>query len=139
MATAKTLVGWLALLFHALFCLLLVALALFAFVTNPQSLHLEMFSWKGATLAYIILGGGLFGLLSITLALADRLRFPFLLWTLLTAIVLTKSLIFSSYRLPPGDWQRAVYLVLTTWFAVLGAVFILGAQPSRGPRKYRVK
>ncbi len=139
MAALKTLVGWLALLFHLLFCLSAVALAAFAMASGTQSLRLGMLPWTGVTLAHILLFGGLFGLLSVVLAALGKLRFLFLFWTLAVASVLLNNLLFSSYRFPPGEWRSAVYLVLAAWLAVLGAIFLMFAKPARGPRKYLVK
>ncbi len=139
MAALKTLVSWLAVLFHALFSLLLVVLGTLAMIIGPHALHLEMLPWVGTKLAYILLFGGLFGLLSVTLAILHRLRFLFFLWALTVAALLSKNLIFSSYRFPPGDWRQGLYLVLAAWFALVGAVFLLRPKPARGPRKYLVK
>jgi hypothetical protein len=139
LAAVKTLVGWLALLFHVVFSLLLVALGALALATGPQALHLDMLPWSGAALAYILLLGGLFGLLSVVLAILDKLRFLFLIWSLTVAVSLFKSLIFSGYRFPPGQFRSAVYLISATWFAVLGACMLMLAKPAPGPRKYRVK
>jgi hypothetical protein len=135
----KTLLAWLARLFHILLCLALAALGTFGLATGPDRLHLEMFSWTGATLAYIALFGGLFGLLTAILAARNQVRFLFFLWSLAIAAWLTKSLIFSAYRFVPGGWKPAAYLVAAAWVAVIGAFFQMRAKPSPGPRKYRIK
>jgi len=139
LAALKTLVGWLSLLFHSLFCLLLIVLGAFALASGPRFIHLEMLPWTGRTLVHILIFGGLFGLLSLTLAAFGKLRFLFLIWTAAVALLLTKTLIFSGYRFPPGEWRRGIYLVAAAWFTTLGAFFLLGAKPAPGPRKYRVK
>jgi hypothetical protein len=139
LAALKTLVGWLALLIHLLFCPLLVILGAFALASGPHLLHLEMLPWTGTKLASILLGSGLFGILSVVLAALGRLRFLFLLWSLTVAILLSKTLIFSGYRFPPGQWRSAIYLIGASWFSVLGAALLLSTQPGPGPRKYRVK
>ncbi|MGA7241521.1 MAG: hypothetical protein WBY44_37915 [Bryobacteraceae bacterium] len=139
MAALKTLIGWLALLFHLLFCLSAVALAVFAMASAPQSLRLGMLPWTGVALARILLFSGLFGLFSVVLAVLGKLRFLFLFWTLAVAGVLLNNLLFSSYRFPPGEWRPAVYLVLAAWLAVLGAIFLMFGKPAPGPRRYLVK
>jgi hypothetical protein len=139
LAALKTLVGWLALLFHLLFCLSAVGLGAFAIAWGPESLRLGMLPWTGATLAHILLFGGLFGLLSIVLAALGKLRFLFLFWALAVANVLLNRLLFSSYRFSAGEWRPAVYLVSAAWLAVLGAIFLMFAKPAPGPRKYLVK
>jgi hypothetical protein len=137
LAALKTLVIWLAVLFHVLFALSIIALGAFAFAAGPRELRLEMLPWSGATGAAILLGGGLFGLLSLVLAVKDRLRFLFFLWSLAVAILLLKGLFFSPYRFPPGEWRRGLYLVAAAWFTVLGTWLLMRAKPSPGPRKYR--
>ncbi len=139
MAALKTLIVWLALLFHALFCLSIAALGAFSLLSGGQSIRLAMLPWSGAGLALDLLIGGIFGLAATVLAAFYKLRLLFLLWSLLVAILLTKTLVFSGYRIPPGEWQRALYLVAAAWFAAAGAVLRLLAPPPRGPRKYRVK
>jgi hypothetical protein len=139
LAALKTLIGWLSVLFHLLFSLLLTGLGSLAVAFGPQALRLEMLPWTGFTLAHVLLFGGLFGLVSVVLAMLDKLRFVFLLWTLAVALVLSKGMIFSGYRFPPGHWQRPVYVLGAAWFAVLGAAFLMRSKPAPGPRKYLVK
>jgi hypothetical protein len=139
LAALKTVVSWFSYLFHFLLALLLLALAGIGLASGPRSLQLEALPWSGSTLEYVLLAGSLFGLLSIALAIAGRLRFLFLLWSLAIAVLLTKGYIFSGYRFGPGEWRRAVYLVAAAWVAVAGGWFQLRLQPGRGPRKYRSK
>ena len=139
MAVLKAVISWLSYLFHFLLALLLLGVGSLALVSGPQDLQLEMLPWSGSTLDYILLAGSLFGLLSIALAVMGRLRFPFLLWSLVVAVLLTKGYIFSGYRFGVGEWQRAVYLMAAAWIAVAGAWFQLRSKSGRGPRKYRLK
>ncbi len=139
MAALKTLISWLAVLFHALFSLLWIVLGSLALAIGPQALNLQMLPWTGSALAEVLLFGGLLGLTSVVLAILKKLRFVFLLWSLAVAILLTKSLIFSGYVFPPGEWKQGVYFVAAAWFAVLGAIFLMRVKPGRGPRKYLVK
>jgi hypothetical protein len=142
LAALKTVVSWLSYLFHLALALFLLGLGGLGLATGPQSLHLEMLPWSGATLNYFLLAGSLFGLFSIVLAVTGRLRFLFLLWSLAVAVLLTKGYIFSSYRFGLGGWHSAAYLIAAAWIAVIGAWFQLfqaRTQPDRGPRKYRVK
>ena len=103
MAALRTLVGWLALLFHLLFSVVAAGLGALAIGFGPQSMRLAMFPWTGATLAYILLFGGLFGLFSVLLAAMGKLRFLFLFWSLAVAGVLLNHFLFGSYRFAPGS------------------------------------
>lgn len=139
MAALKTLVSWLALLFQFLFSLTLAGLGAFALANGPEHLRLEMLPWHGVTLAFVLLGGGLFGLATVALAAVGRLRILFFLWSLAAAAVLTRGLVFSGYRFQPGQWKWAAYLVAAAWFAVIGGFLLMLAKPAPGPRKYRVR
>ncbi len=139
MAALKALISWLSYLFHFLLALLLIGVAAFAIASGPRSLHLGMLPWGAPSLDYILLGGGLFALLSIALALTGRMRFLFLLWCLAVALLLTKGYIFSGYRFASGELRHAEYLIAAAWFTVVGAWFQLRRKPSRGPRDYRFK
>ena len=139
MAVLKAVISWLSYLFHFLLALLLLGIAALALASGPQNLHLEMLPWSGQTLNYVLLGGSLFGLLSIALAVMGRLRFLFLLWSLVVAVLLTKGYIFSGYRFGAGESGRAVYLMAAAWVAVVGAWFQLRSHSGRGPRRYRLK
>jgi hypothetical protein len=139
LAALKAVISWLSYLFHFVLALLLLGIAGLALASGPQNLQLGMLPWSGSRLDYILLAGSLFGLLSIALAVAGRLRFLFLLWSLTVAAMLTKGYIFSGYRFDAGQWRYAVYLIAAAWVAVAGAWFQMRAQSGRGPRKYRVK
>ena len=139
MAVLKAVISWLSYLFHFLLALLLLGIAGLALASGPQDLRLDMLPWSGSTLDYVVLAGSLFGLLSIGLAVTGRLRFLFLLWSLVVAVLVTKGYIFSGYRFGVGEWRSAVYLMAAAWFAVVGAWFQVRTQSGRGPRKYRVK
>ena len=70
LAAVKTLLSWLALLFHLLFCLSIMSLGVFGFATGAGHLPLEMLPWSGSILAEILL----FGLLTVILAIVGKLR-----------------------------------------------------------------
>lgn len=138
MAALKTVLSWLSYLFHSLLALFLLGLGGLALASGPQSLHLEMLPWSGATLDYFLVAGALFACFSIAVAVVGRLRFLFLIWSLAVAVLLTKGYLFSAYRFGVGEWHSAGYLIAASWLAVAGAWFQVRTKP-RGPRKYRVK
>lgn len=139
MAALKTLWSGLALLFQLIFTILLAVLGGLSLAGGATRLHLEMLPWTGATLEWVLLGSGIFGLLTVILAAAGKHRYLFFLWSLAAAVVLTKFMIFSSYTFPPETWKPAVWMLAGLWFSALGAFFLMRALPAPGPRKYRVK
>ena len=139
MAALKTLWSGLALLFHLIFTILLAGLGGVSLAAGAPRLNLEMVPWTGATLDWVLLGCGVFGLLSVILGAAGKHRYLFFLWSLAAAAALTKFMVFSSYAFPPETWKPAVWLLGGTWFSAVGAFFLMRALPAPGPRKYRVK
>ena len=139
LAALKTLLSWLALLFHLLFCLSMTSLGVFGLATGAGHLQLEMLPLSASVLAEILLFGGLFGLLTVILATLGKLRLLFFFWSLAVAAMLTKALIFSEYHFPPGAWRRALYLVVCAWIAAMGAFLRMRALPAKGPRRRRVE
>lgn len=132
MRALKALLRWFSYLYHgllALFLSLVSALAL-ASGSGASALHLDAMPWSGATLAWILLGASLFGLIALLLALFRRSAALFFLWSLIVAAMLLKGYVFSSFRFAPGvGVSTAIYLILGSWPALLGAWFAV-----RSPR-----
>jgi hypothetical protein len=128
----KALLRWFSYLFHgllALFLLLVSAIAL-ASGSGVAALHLDAMPWNGATLAWILLAASLFGLIALLLAITGRASALFFLWSLIVAAMLLKGYVFSSFRFAPGvGVNTAIYLILGSWLALLGAWFAV-----RSPR-----
>ena len=110
-------------LFHgllALFLLLISAVALW----SGTELHLAMLPWSGMTGTYILLGGALFGLLCMVLALKGTLRFLFFLWSLAVFVLMVKGYYLSPYSF--GDmsgFKTASLLTVGALLAIFGAWF----------------
>jgi hypothetical protein len=130
----KALLRFFSYLFHLGLGLFLLAIAGLAVGTSPQSLHLDMLPWTGATLAYTVLIGALIGLLSVVLAITGKLRFLFFLWSLVVAVMLLKGYFFTGYRFAPGEVKTGLELLAAAWLALIGAWFAL-RQPA--PDRYR--
>ena len=108
--------------FHALLALFLLAISLVALISGT-ALHLEMLPWSGHTASLILLSGGLFGLLSLLLALKRTARFLFFLWSLGVAVLLVKGYFLSGYHFAGDEVRTALYLVAASIVALLGAWF----------------
>lgn len=134
MQAVKALLRFFSYLFHLALGLFLLGVAAVALGTSPESLHLDMLPWTGATLTYVILAGSLLGLGSVLLAISGKIRFLFFLWSLAVAVMLLRGYIFSGYRFSPGGVQLGSELLAASWLALLGAWFAL-RQPA--PSRYR--
>lgn len=134
MQAVKALLRFFSYLFHLGLGLFLLAIAALALSSSPQSLHLGMLPWTGATLAYAVLIGALFGLTSLILAVTGKVRFLFFLWSLVVAVMLLKGYFFTGYRFSPGGVRLGLELLAAAWLALVGAWFAL-RQPA--PGRYR--
>lgn len=129
MGAVKALLRVFSYLYHGVLALFLLLVSVLALGSGARSLHLDMLSWSGATLAWILLAASLFGLLAVLLAMTRARALLLFLWSLLVAGMLLKGYVFSSFRFAPGvGVHTAVYLMLGSWLALLGAWFALGLK-----------
>lgn len=121
-------------LFHLLLVLFLIAVSGLALASGTPSLNLKMLPWAGTTLPYVLFFGALAGLLIVLLAIRGTLRILFVIWSLLVAVLLLKGYIFSGYKFGTGEFKTAIYLIVASLIALLGAWFQFRHTPR--PRKY---
>jgi len=130
----KLIMRYFSLLFHLLLVFFLIGVSGLALASGTPSLNLKMLPWTGTTLNYVLFFGALAGLLIILLAIRGTLRFLFLVWSLLVAVLLLKGYVFSGYKFATGEFKTAIYLVAASLIALLGAWFQFRHTPR--PRKY---
>jgi hypothetical protein len=97
-----------------------------ALVAGVQTLQLKMLPWTGSTLLYTMFFGALLGLVTVILAIKGMLRPLFFVWSLVVTILLLKGYIFSGYRFTPGEFRTAIYLIVGSIIALLGAWVQMG-------------
>ena len=129
----KALLSFLSYVFHGLLCLILIALSGLAMAAGAQTLQLGMLPWTGSTLLHTMFFGALFGLLTVILAIGGKLRPLFFIWSLAVTLLLFKGYIFSGYHFTPGEFRTAIYLIVGSIVALIGA----WAQMLRPIRKRR--
>ena len=118
-------------LFHGLLALFMLAISVVA-ISSGVPLHLDMLPWSGATGTHVLLGGALFGLVSLLLALRGTARFLFFLWSLAVFVLMAKGFFLSSYHF--GDFagfKAAVLLTVGALLAILGAWFQMTRSMAR--------
>lgn len=130
MGAVKALMRFYSYLFHAVVALFLIALATIALISGVP-LQLGMLPWTGTTLLNVLLFGGLFGLVTVILAMRGVLRVLFLLWSLAVVVLLIKGYIFTGYRFAPNEFRTALYLIGASILALPGAWFQLRRQLKR--------
>jgi len=131
----KALLRLFSYLYHGLLALFLLVLSALALGTGAAALHLEMLPWRGGTLAWVLLAGSLIGLAAVVRAIRRGRAGLLFLWSLVVAVMLLKGYLFSSYRFAPGAGVRtAVFLVLGSWLALLGAWFAVRSRATERRR-----
>ncbi len=130
MAAVKFLVSAFSFLFEGLLALFLTAIAGLA-LASGTSLNLGMLPWTGSTLDYVLLFGGLCGVILAALAILGKLRPLFFVWTLVVVFFLIKGYIFGGYRFDPASARMAGYLLLAALVSVLGGWFQMFRRSDR--------
>ena len=134
MEVIKALLSFLSYVFHGLLCLILAAMSSLALAAGVQTLQLGMLPWTGSTLLYTMFFGALLGLVTVILAIRGMLRPLFFVWSLVVTILLLKGYIFSGYRFTPGEFRTAIYLIVGSIIALLGAWVQMGRSTERARR-----
>jgi hypothetical protein len=123
-------------LYHTALAILLVGVALVAFVSRSHTLQLGMLPWKGSVLTYWLLGAGLFGLLSIWYALRGKLRFLFLLYALAVFGMMLRGYFLGAYSFHGKEEVRiAAGLTGGALVAVFGAMSQLFKKSGKKRRR----
>jgi hypothetical protein len=133
----KALLRLFSYLYHGLLALFLLLVSALALASGAAPLRLDMLPWSGATLAWVLLGASIFGLISVLMAITRGRALLLFLWSLVVAVMLVKSYVFSSYRFAAGAGAgvyTAVFLMLGSWLALLGAWFSLGSKAAKRRR-----
>jgi hypothetical protein len=107
-------------LYETILALFLLGLAVVAI--QSHNINLGMLPWKGHTLVHWLLGGALFGLLSILLAWMGKVRFLFLLYSLAVCGLMVRGYFLSGYVFSGKDeFRTALWLTVGALLAILGA------------------
>lgn len=108
--------------FQFLISLFLLALGLVAALSDNTTFEIDMLPWSGSDLkcALLVLGG--FGILSTVLAFRGKLRFLFLIWTLIATGLLIRGIFASSHQFDgESEFKWALFLLSGVAATVLGA------------------
>ena len=105
---------------------------------NHTPLNLPFLPWAAPQLASGLFYSSLVGLFTLVLAVAGKLRWLFLLWSLAVFVVLFRGFFLTSYSFAgPVHFKAAVYLTVGALIAVIGAwPWITRREPMRRPMKY---
>ena len=121
MEVLKALLSFAAYVFHGFLCLILIAMSGLAIAAGAQTLNMGMLPWTGSTLLYTLFFGAILGLGTVLLAIKGTWRPLFFMWSLVVMLLLIKGYIFSGYHFGQGEFHTAVYLIVGSVIALLGA------------------
>jgi hypothetical protein len=109
-------------LYHGIFALLMVLFGLVVAVSGgSEAIRLDVVPWTGTTLMFVFLLGGIFGLLTVFLAIRGAARPLFFLWALLVTIFLVRGYFFGTHHFTPEEFTNVLYLTIGSIIALLGA------------------
>ncbi len=131
MGVLKALLRFFSYLFHGVLTLALIAVSVVTLASGAGNLQFGMLPWTGSTLTYILLFGSIAGFLTVVLAIRGTLRPLFFLWALAVAVLLVRGYVFSGYHFSPGEFRSALYLVLASLVALIGAWVQMWRQAER--------
>ena len=134
MEAVRILLRLFSFVFHGLLALFLMGVSGLALVSGTPSLQLGMLPWTGMTLAQVVFGGALFGLITVLLAIFSKWRLLFLLWSLAVVVVLIRGYVFSGYHFQPGGVSLAGAMTAGSLIALAGAWFQLFRRRERARR-----
>jgi hypothetical protein len=117
-------------LYHSILALFLLGIASVVIATHLEAhpneggphLNLGMLPWTGHALVHWLLGASLFGLLSIILAWRGKLRFLFLLYSLVVFGMMFRGYFLGGYVFSSKDeFRMAIWLTAGALVAIIGA------------------
>ena len=119
-------------LFHAVVSLALLGLGTVAILSNSNHLKLEILPWQGSQLNTWLVGLGIFGLLSVLLAMTGKIHFLLPLWSIFVVAMLVKGVFLSpavSFD-GPDDFHLWLSLLAGALAALIGSFTLLSRRRS---------
>jgi hypothetical protein len=110
-------------IFQAVLCLVAIAVSIAAYVTGSGDLVIPWIAVHASNQAPFLICIGLFGLLSVVLAVRGKLRLLLFLFAIHSLYMLVKGLFLSpNYSFAgPTEFRNAIILTVGAFFAAVGA------------------
>jgi len=99
-----------------------------AMIAGAPTVQFGMLPWTGSTLLYTLFFGALLGLATVILAIKATWRPLFFVWSLVVTLLLLKGYIFSGYHFSEGEFPKALYLMVGSVIALMGAWVQMGRK-----------
>lgn len=110
-------------LFHGVFALFVLCIAVVSLISKGHTLQFYVLPWEGKTLTYGLLGLSLLGIFFVLMAMRGSLRKLFFLWSLVVLVLVVRGFFFSYHSFVPDTSQfaTALWIILGAVLAVIGA------------------
>jgi len=117
-------------MFHSILSLALLALGGVAVLSDAQHMKVQTLPWEGTQLNHWLVGLGIVGLISVFLALTDRLHVLLPLWSIYVVGMLVKSVFLTPTVTFDGqsDFHNWLWLLGSAVLALLGSFTVLGRR-----------
>lgn len=131
MGLFRSLFGIYSYLFHGLFALFLLGVAVASITSGANTLQFYVLPWEGTTLAYLMIGLAGLGIFCVLMAMRGALRSLFFLWTLVVLALIVRGFFFTRHTFVPDtdEFATAMWLILAALLACVGAR--LQSRPAR--------
>lgn len=109
--------------FQLLIALGALAAGTVAAMSDHTTFQFDFLPWSGKELQMWLMGLGVVGVLSVVLAYKGKLKFLFVVWTLLVTGLVARGIFLSPYTFEgESDFQWALFFLSGVVATVLGAV-----------------
>ena len=118
--------------YHAILCLGMLAVGLIAWLSTGHTLRLQMLPWEGVELRNWLFILGIFGMVSILLAISGFFRYLFPFWALFVAFMMVRGFLLQPYTFDGSEefyWVLA--LIAGAILAFLGSLTLFRSRPRR--------
>jgi hypothetical protein len=132
LAVITAILRFISYLYHGLLALVLLALGTVLTLAGAgDRVRLNMLPWTGSAVVWAVLLGGIFGLVTVVLAIKGKLRPLFFLWALVVTYFVFKGYFLSGYRFTPEEFRKVAYLAGGALIALIGAFSQMFRKPAR--------
>ncbi len=109
--------------FEAVLSAMALAFGIFLHLIPPSTVNLGWLPWTGTTLAAMLVGLGILGLLSVLLAATGTFRLLHFLFAVAAAVILIRGLFLGSWSFHGmDDFKQSIYLCVGAVVAALGSL-----------------
>ncbi len=119
-------------LYNAILAFFLLGVSSLAWGSGQHNLNIGILPWEKASLTYWMFALGVVAVLTTLASIFGKAKLVYFLWNLLVLVMLVKGFMFSKFTFTdPAQIKLAIWLVVLTMLASIGAWFAWRAKPAR--------